>query len=89
MSDDKRIKYGVKMSEVYRMRMTAEQKRLISQASLAGTASEFWRDFDVYTAEQLLKLQAGELTPVEFGSNLTNFIQVFSATVEHPKDETP
>lgn len=70
-------KYGVKMSEVYRMRMTTEQRRLIDDASLAGTASDFWRNYDVFTAEQILKLQAGELTPAEFGSNVASYVEKY------------
>lgn len=92
---DKPIKYDVEMSEVFRYRCTVEQKRLLlgdtsPVATLAGTASEFWRDYDVYTAEQLLKLQAGAITTVEFGSNITNFVQVYmSATMEPSSDEKP
>lgn len=83
-------KYDVLMSEVYKMRVTAEQKRaLFSVSANFGTASEFWRDYDVYTAEQLIKLQAGELTAVEFGSNVANFVQVYLDSTTVADDEKP
>lgn len=84
-------KYDVNMSELYKMRVTAEQKRkLFDAASIAaGTASEFWRDYDVYTAEQLVELQAGKITAAEFGSNIANFVTNYmSATLpEHKPDD--
>lgn len=87
-------KYDVLMTEVYKMRMTAEQKASLFSASADittnGTASEFWREYDVYTAEQLAKLKAGDITKSEFGELMADFVVEYmsmSATVEHPSDK--
>ena len=83
-------KYDVNMSEVYKMRMTAEQKRKLFSATAAfGTASDFYRDYDVYTAEQLLKLQAGAITAEQFGSSIASFVQVYMDATTAADDDKP
>jgi hypothetical protein len=84
-------KYGVTMSELFKLRVTAEQKRSLHSATAdmtSGSASHFWREYDVYSAEQLLKLQAGDITPDEFGGNIADFVQSFmSATMDLEQDD--
>ena len=70
-------KYDVKMSEVYRMRMTTAQLRALKTSTSGMGTVDFWRDYDVYTAEQLEKLRAGGLTPAEFGSNIANYVEKY------------
>lgn len=83
----------VSKTELFKMRVTAEQKRKLMDSTDvigAGTASDWWRAYTDYTAEQLMDMQAGKITPAEFGSNIAAFVQNYmSATVEHPSDDKP
>ena len=79
-------KYGVTMTELHKMRVTPEQKTLLSLASASADVryeSDFWREYNVYSAELILKLKAEEITVDECGELLANYIEEnISATVE-------
>jgi len=84
MSDDM-PKQDSTLDTVYRMRMRSEQKTLLSLASASADAdnmSEFWRDYSVYSAELILKYQAGEITAEEYGELIAEYIEKRTATVE-------
>lgn len=77
------------MSEIFKLRMTAEQKSALFSASAeyTGGASEFWREYSVYTAELLVKLQDGYITLDELGDNIASYIQEHViTTAEHPDE---
>jgi len=70
-------KYDKEMSALYKMRVTPEQKTLLSLVSASADAdsmSDFWRAYSVYSAELLLKYQAGEITAEEYGEAIADYI---------------
>lgn len=73
------------MTELYKMRVTPEQKRMLSLASASADSdsmSDFWREYNVYTAELVLKVKAGELTHEQAGELLAEYLSGKVATVE-------
>jgi hypothetical protein len=63
-----------RLTEVWRMRVTPEQKQVLMDAApYSGGSALVWRDYNVYTAEQLLKLKAGEITVSQFSDTVSEY----------------
>ena len=82
-----KTKYDTHMTALYKMRVTPEQKQLLSLASASAdyeSMSDFWRNYNVYSAEMLLKLNSGEITAEEFGKRIADYLRehVLDAAVE-------
>lgn len=78
------------LDKQYHMRVTQSQlDNLFSINQYVGTASEFYRGYNLYTAEQLHKLQAGVITPYEFGSNISNWVQAYLTVAGATEPEKP
>lgn len=72
-----------KYDEVYRMRVTSEQKELLFAVAPdveAGT-SLFWRSFCVSVAHRLQDIKRGDMEPEEFGVWMAAFAKQYKKIV--------
>ena len=72
-----------KYDEVYRMRVTSEQKELLFAVAPdveAGT-SLFWRSFCVSVAHRLQDIKRGDMEPTEFGVWMAMFAKQYKKIV--------
>jgi len=84
-------KYDTELSALYKMRVTPEQKTLLSLVSASADAdstSEFWREYSEYSARLILKYQAGEITAEEYGELIAEYISEHIISTEE-RDAPP
>jgi len=77
-------KYDIDMDTVFRMRIKSADKLSLFSASadIADNASDFWRDYSLFTAEQIERLKAGDITSDEFGELLAEYVDSLMTAAE-------
>lgn len=75
-------KYDTPMNELLKMRVTPEQKALLSLVSASAgyeSMSEFWRELNLKISVMLQKVSSGEMTPDEFGKQMEQVASDYKA----------